>query len=71
MRIDILLDLDTLCFNPPPHPSSTHTQVLGFNPRQRKSFVNAVMRYGMPPSDAYHTKWRSKDLSNIPNNAFE
>lgn len=25
------------------------TQVLGFNARQRKAFLNAIMRYGMPP----------------------
>ncbi len=24
-------------------------EVLGFNARQRKSFHNAIMRYGMPP----------------------
>uniref|UniRef100_H3CKU8 CHD subfamily II SANT-like domain-containing protein n=2 Tax=Tetraodon nigroviridis TaxID=99883 RepID=H3CKU8_TETNG len=26
-------------------------EVLGFNSRQRKAFLNAVMRYGMPPQD--------------------
>merc|ERR1712012_1516392 len=26
-------------------------EVLGFNARQRKSFLNAIMRYGMPPQD--------------------
>ncbi|MEQ2189575.1 choline dehydrogenase 4 [Goodea atripinnis] len=32
-------------------------QVLGFNSRQRKAFLNAVMRYGMPPQDAFTTQW--------------
>ena len=52
----------------------THTctcQVLGFNPRQRKAFLNAVMRYGMPPPNAYSTRWRSKELANVALNAFE
>lgn len=32
-------------------------QVLGFNARQRKAFLNAVMRYGMPPQDAFNSQW--------------
>ena len=32
-------------------------EVLGFNARQRKSFLNAVMRYGMPPQDAFNSQW--------------
>lgn len=31
--------------------------MLGFNPRQRRAFYNAVMRWGMPPQDAYQSQW--------------
>lgn len=41
------------------HP---HLQVLGFNTRQRKAFLNAVMRWGMPPQDAFTTQWLVRDL---------
>ncbi|XP_043994150.1 chromodomain-helicase-DNA-binding protein 4a isoform X2 [Gambusia affinis] len=37
-------------------------EVLGFNSRQRKAFLNAVMRYGMPPQDAFTTQWLVRDL---------
>ena len=37
-------------------------QVYGFNPRQRKAFYNSILRYGMPPSDAYYTSWLPKEL---------
>merc|ERR1719360_442932 len=37
-------------------------EVLGFNARQRKSFYNAIMRYGMPPLDAYNSQWLVRDL---------
>ena len=46
-------------------------QVLGFNPRHRKGFLNSVMRYGMPPPNAYHTKWKPRELKSIPENAFK
>ena len=45
-------------------------EVLGFNSRQRRSFLNAVMRYGMPLSDAYHTNWRPRDLKNKTEKEF-
>ena len=32
-------------------------QVLGFNARQRKAFLNAIMRWGMPPQDAFNSQW--------------
>nr|CAD7601329.1 unnamed protein product [Timema genevievae] len=32
-------------------------EVLGFNARQRKAFLNAIMRYGMPPQDAFNSQW--------------
>ena len=37
-------------------------EVLGFNARQRKSFYNAIMRYGMPPLDAFNSQWLVRDL---------
>ncbi|KPM11913.1 chromodomain-helicase-DNA-binding protein Mi-2-like protein [Sarcoptes scabiei] len=37
-------------------------EVLGFNPRQRKAFLNAIMRYGMPPQDAFNSQWLVRDL---------
>merc|ERR1712141_850990 len=37
-------------------------EVLGFNSRQRKSFYNAIMRYGMPPQDAFNSQWLVRDL---------
>merc|ERR1712045_384607 len=30
--------------------------------RQRKSFHNAIMRYGMPPQDAFNSQWLVRDL---------
>ncbi|KAM9824004.1 chromodomain-helicase-DNA-binding protein 4a [Neosynchiropus ocellatus] len=41
---------------------SGNIEVLGFNSRQRKAFLNAVMRYGMPPQDAFSTQWLVRDL---------
>ncbi|XP_024084977.1 chromodomain-helicase-DNA-binding protein Mi-2 homolog isoform X4 [Cimex lectularius] len=35
-------------------------EVLGFNARQRKAFLNAIMRYGMPPQDAFNSQWCSR-----------
>lgn len=52
-------------------PLSPPPQVLGFNPRQRKAFLNSVMRFGMPPQDAYHSNWKMRDLRPIPENAFK
>ena len=38
-------------------------QVLGFSTRQRKAFLNAVMRFGMPPQDAFTSShWQMRDL---------
>lgn len=37
-------------------------EVLGFNARQRKAFLNAIMRYGMPPPDAFNSQWVARDL---------
>lgn len=36
--------------------------MLGFNTRQRKAFLNAVMRWGMPPQDAFSSQWLVRDL---------
>lgn len=38
------------------------SQVLGFNARQRKAFLNAIMRWGMPPQDAFNSHWLVRDL---------
>uniref|UniRef100_A0A3Q3B9Y4 Chromodomain helicase DNA binding protein 3 n=1 Tax=Kryptolebias marmoratus TaxID=37003 RepID=A0A3Q3B9Y4_KRYMA len=37
-------------------------EVLGFNTRQRKAFLNAVMRWGMPCQDAFSSQWLVRDL---------
>lgn len=37
-------------------------EVLGFNARQRRAFLNAIMRFGMPPSDAFNSQWMVRDL---------
>lgn len=37
-------------------------EVLGFNARQRKSFLNSIMRYGMPPQDCFSGQWLVRDL---------
>ncbi|TNN19008.1 Chromodomain-helicase-DNA-binding protein isoform 1 [Schistosoma japonicum] len=42
-------------------------EVLGFNARQRRSFLNAVMRYGLPPSDQ---PWMVRDLRCKPDRVF-
>lgn len=39
-----------------------HGQVLGFNTRQRKAFLNAVMRWGMPSQDTFASQWLVRDL---------
>ena len=40
----------------------SNIEVLGFNARQRKAFLNAIMRYGMPPPDAFKSQWLVRDL---------
>ncbi|VEL15363.1 unnamed protein product [Protopolystoma xenopodis] len=38
-------------------------EVFGFNSRQRRSFLNAVMRYGLPPTDqSVLSAWNVRDL---------
>ncbi len=32
-------------------------EVLSFNARQRKAFVNAIMRYGLPPASVAQSQW--------------
>uniref|UniRef100_A0A915M2R6 Uncharacterized protein n=1 Tax=Meloidogyne javanica TaxID=6303 RepID=A0A915M2R6_MELJA len=46
-------------------------EVLGFNPRQRRVFFNAVMRWGMPPHDAYQSQWLVRDLKGKSERAFK
>ena len=45
-------------------------QVLGFNARQRKAFLNAIMRWGMPPQDPYNSQWLVRDLRGKPEKHF-
>merc|ERR1719322_1236988 len=46
-------------------------EVLGFNARQRKSFLNAVMRYGIPPQDAFNSQWLVRDLKGKSEKCFK
>ncbi|VDM23843.1 unnamed protein product [Hydatigera taeniaeformis] len=58
-------------------------EVLGFNIRQRRAFVNSVLRYGLPPppsslsmggvsaaSATASTAWHSRDLKGKPERVF-
>ncbi|KAK7482613.1 hypothetical protein BaRGS_00026112 [Batillaria attramentaria] len=46
-------------------------EVLGFNARQRKAFLNAVMRWGMPPQDAFNSQWLVRDLRGKTEKVFK
>jgi len=46
-------------------------EVLGFNARQRKSFLNAIMRYGMPPQDVCNSQWLVRDLRGKSEKCFK
>merc|ERR1712228_357974 len=46
-------------------------EVLGFNARQRKSFLNAIMRYGMPPQDVFNSQWLVRDLRGKAEKCFK
>jgi len=46
-------------------------EVLGFNARQRKSFLNAIMRYGMPPQDVFNSQWLVRDLRGKSEKCFK
>merc|ERR1719474_2646376 len=46
-------------------------EVLGFNARQRKSFLNAIMRYGMPPQDVFNSQWLMRDLRGKSEKCFK
>lgn len=46
-------------------------QVLGFNTRQRKAFLNAVMRWGMPSQDAFSSQWLVRDLKGKSEKEFK
>uniref|UniRef100_A0A1I8J0U6 DNA helicase n=1 Tax=Macrostomum lignano TaxID=282301 RepID=A0A1I8J0U6_9PLAT len=56
----------------PPLLSKLNNQieVFGFNPRQRRAFLNAIMRYGLPPSEVYNSPWMSRDLRSKPEKVF-
>ena len=42
--------------------NGSNIEVLGFNPRQRKAFLNAILRFGIPPPDAFRSQWLVRDL---------
>merc|ERR1711971_56253 len=46
-------------------------EVLGFKARQRKSFLNAIMRYGMPPQDVFNSQWLVRDLRGKSEKCFK
>merc|ERR1712130_900127 len=46
-------------------------EVLSFNARQRKSFLNAIMRYGMPPQDVFNSQWLVRDLRGKSEKCFK
>ena len=46
-------------------------EVLGFNARQRKSFLNAIMTYGMPPQDVFNSQWLVRDLRGKSEKCFK
>uniref|UniRef100_A0A914YFZ9 Helicase C-terminal domain-containing protein n=1 Tax=Panagrolaimus superbus TaxID=310955 RepID=A0A914YFZ9_9BILA len=46
-------------------------EVLGFNPRQRRAYYNAIMRWGIPPQDAYQSQWLVQDLRQKSERAFK
>ncbi|KAK2159555.1 hypothetical protein LSH36_151g07062 [Paralvinella palmiformis] len=39
-----------------------HVEVLGFTARQRRAFLDLVMKYGLPSEDVYNSPWRGRDL---------
>ncbi|VDO11755.1 unnamed protein product [Rodentolepis nana] len=50
-------------------------EVLGFNFRQRKAFVNSVLRFGLPPppgasKNCLEAAWHSRDLRGKPEKVF-
>uniref|UniRef100_A0A0N4ZRZ9 PHD-type domain-containing protein n=1 Tax=Parastrongyloides trichosuri TaxID=131310 RepID=A0A0N4ZRZ9_PARTI len=57
----------------PPLVSKVNGQIeiLGFNPRQRKAFYQSIMRWGMPPNDAYQSQWLVPDLKSKSERAYK
>merc|ERR1711974_452552 len=39
--------------------------------RQRKRFLNAIMRYGMPPQDVFNSQWLVRDLRGKSEKCFK
>uniref|UniRef100_H2YQ32 DNA helicase n=1 Tax=Ciona savignyi TaxID=51511 RepID=H2YQ32_CIOSA len=37
-------------------------EVLGFSGRQRRTYLNFVMRYGMPPTEHFQSRWLVREL---------
>ncbi|CAF0825687.1 unnamed protein product [Brachionus calyciflorus] len=46
-------------------------EVLGFNVRQRRAYLNAIMRFGMPPYDVFNSQWMSRDLRGKTDKEFK
>ncbi|CAD5214812.1 unnamed protein product [Bursaphelenchus okinawaensis] len=46
-------------------------EVLGFTARQRRGFLNAVTRWGLPPQDAYQAQWLVRDIKSKSERAFK
>ncbi|RMX45752.1 hypothetical protein pdam_00004176 [Pocillopora damicornis] len=47
-------------------------EVYGFNLRQRKAFLNAIMRYGLPsPKGSPRSQWFARDLRGKSDKAFQ
>ncbi|KAK2557310.1 Chromodomain-helicase-DNA-binding protein 3 [Acropora cervicornis] len=47
-------------------------EVYGFNMRQRKAFLNAIMRYGLPsPQGSRRSQWFARDLRGKSEKAFQ
>ena len=73
-RQDIRRDIDREKDSPlPPLLARVggNIEVLGFNARQRKSFLNAIMMYGMPPHDIFNSQWLVRDLKEKSENSFK
>ncbi|RNA44096.1 CHDCT2 domain [Brachionus plicatilis] len=46
-------------------------EVLGFNARQRRAYLNGIMRFGMPPHDVFNSQWMSRDLRGKTDKEFK
>ncbi|OAF70184.1 hypothetical protein A3Q56_02080 [Intoshia linei] len=42
--------------------NNNQVDVFGFNTRQRRAFLNAILRYGLPPNEVFAPHWLVRDL---------